>query len=184
MMARSMSPVVCRLKPRCWLAIVAWVAGGLHAQTVSLTLSSAAVPRGRAAILHLSLNALDGVPPAALQWTFQYPSSGLTNFTVEDGPAVAAVEKTVICSGNATAYKCLAVGHNAETIPNGIVARIRVVLASDASATTIQITDALGTSVFGSSIPVSAAGGTITPAKPSPLRKVRPPIRRSAGGAE
>ena len=154
-----------------WLSIISMTIAGLNAQTTSLTLSSATVTPDGTASLDLSLDSSSGVPPAAIQWTFQYSSSSISSIAVDDGPMSTSAGKTVFCAGDANGYTCLAVGLNAETIADGVVAKVTVVLAPGTSAATILVTGASGASPGGDPIPISAASGTITSAKVSPYRK-------------
>jgi hypothetical protein len=145
-------------------ALLPFLICGLQAQTNSLTLSSAAAESGGAVTLDLSLHSL-GARPVALQWTFQYPPSDISSIGVDDGPMITSTGKTVMCTGDATAYKCLIVGGNAKAIANGVVARVTAVLAPGIKETTIALRDALGTSANGTGIPISAVAGTITSSK-------------------
>jgi hypothetical protein len=140
---------------------------GLHAQTNSLTLSSATAESGGAVTLDLSLYS-SGARPVALQWTFQYSPSDIKSIGVDDGPMITSTGKTVLCTGGAAAYKCLVVGGNANSIANGVVAKVTAVLAPGIKETTIALRDALGTSANGAGIPISAVAGTITSSKPPP----------------
>ena len=140
---------------RRWLPIILCTTG-LTAQTC-LVLSPTAVTADRTALLDLSLYSLHGPAPAAVQWTFQYPSSSISNLTVDDGPSLTSVGKTVVCAGNAEAYNCLAVGLNSKTIADGVIAKVTAVLAPGVTAATIQITNPHASSAAGSDlIPIVA----------------------------
>jgi hypothetical protein len=166
--------------PARYLPLLAFLIPGLKAQTC-LSLSTAAIAPGGTAILELALDPSSGTPPAALQWTFQYPSSGLVSLNVENGPAATAAGKTVMCNGSATAYTCLVVGANANTIPNGVVAKVTVVPAPDVTSTVIVIGNLFGASAAGDFIPVLSERGAVTRANVSPDRGLHPPLRRIAG---
>ena len=140
---------------------------GLPAQTNSLALSSAAAEAGSAVTLELTLHS-SGARPVALQWTFQYSSSDISTIGVDDGPMITSTGKTVMCTGGAAAYKCLVVGGNANSIANGVVAKVTAVLAPGIKETTIALREALGTSANGTGIPISAVAGTITISKSPP----------------
>ena len=88
--------------PARYLPLLAFLIPGLKAQTC-LSLSTAAITLGGTATLELALDSSSGTPPAALQWTFQYPSSGLVSLNAENGPAATAAGKTVMCNGSTTA---------------------------------------------------------------------------------
>jgi hypothetical protein len=146
------------------------VIGGVNAQTTLGLSSATATPD--AATLELSLDSASGVTPAAIQWTIQYSPRAVRSLTVESDPLLASAGKAVVCAGDAAAYTCLAIGLNADLIPDGVVARITAVLAPGASAATITVTDALGVSAAGYAIPITALSGTITA---SPSRRRWPP---------
>jgi hypothetical protein len=162
-------------------ALLAFLLPDLKAQ-ICLTLSTAAVEPGGTASLDLSLNAsASDPPPAALQWTLQFPSSAIRSLTVDDGPAVTTAGKTVICAPKTDGYTCLAVGGNLKTIGNGVIAKITAALAPDAATATIQVVNPLAASPEGYFIPITARGGIITTANVSSDRRLRPPLRRIAG---
>jgi hypothetical protein len=154
---------------------------GLNAQTASLVLASATAASGGTASLDLSLHVSSGRRPAAIQWMFQYPSSSISSFTVDDGPASSAAGKAVLCTGDAKAYTCVAVGSNAKTIADGVVARVTAVLAPGVATATIRVTNALGVAATSDPIPISATGATITRAKASPDSKPQPPPGAAGG---
>jgi hypothetical protein len=99
----------------------------------SLVLSSAGA---------LTLSSMAGNEPAALQWTFSYPSA-ITGFTVSAGPALLAAGKSIACAGNSSAYTCLATGLNANIIGNGVVGTIA------GSGVSVAITNAIAVSTTG-----------------------------------
>jgi hypothetical protein len=131
------------------------------AQTTSLALSSG-VAVDAVASLALSLDASAGVAPAAIQWSFKYPSAALIRLTIEDGPTAAAAGKTVICTGDGDGCTCLVLGLNAEIIADGVIARITAVLAPGVNEATILITEALGVSAIGDPLSLSSSSGTVT----------------------
>jgi hypothetical protein len=161
-------------KTRGVILMMALVPGGFNMQATSVALSSATVVPEEVASLDLFLDASSGARPSAIQWTFRYSNSGIRRFAVEDGPALGSVAKTVICSGDASALKCLIVGLNSEAIPDGVVARVSAVLESGVNSTTILVSDALGVSGNGDPISISSANGTITAAGTSPAREPSP----------
>ena len=134
-----------------WLPVV-WSAGVLHAQAC-LVLVPAGIAKG-AASLELSLDAPPGYAPAAVEWTFQYPSSNTTSLSVDDGPVLSAAGKTAICAGDRTAYKCLTLGANTKTISNGIMAKVTAVLAPGASGPAISIHNPVAVAPNGHPIPI------------------------------
>jgi hypothetical protein len=148
----------------CCVAVLPFVLRGLSAQTASLTLSSATAEVGGAATLDLSLHS-SVAQPVALQWTFHYPSSDISNIAVDDGPMITSAGKTVLCAGDTSAYKCLVVGANAKAIANGVVAKVTATLTPGVKKTTIALSETLGTSANGDEIPISAVAGTISSSK-------------------
>ena len=69
---------------------------------------------------------------------------------------ITSAGKTVLCAGDATAYKCLALGANAKSIENGVVAKVTATLAPGVKKTGIALRDALGTSADGDELLISA----------------------------
>ena len=136
-----------------YVPIVLWASGVANAQTC-IVLSPPTSAANGAASLDLSLYSARGKEPATLQWTLQYPSSSMQTLTVDDGPALISAGKTMICSGDAAAYNCLAVGTNTKTIGNGIIAKLTAVLAPGVNTPTILIQSGLGASSAGFLIPV------------------------------
>jgi hypothetical protein len=143
----------------CWLPIILWTSG-LSAQTC-LVLSPATITTDHTAWLDLALYSSPGSAPAAVQWTFQYRSSNISSLTVDDGPMLTSAGKTAVCSGNAAAYNCLAVGHNTKTIANGVIAKVTAVLAPGATTAPVQITNPRAVSASGDRIPISWRTGPI-----------------------
>ncbi len=150
----------------------------LNAQAC-LSLSTAAAPSGGVASLELSFDSPAHQRPAALQWTFRYPSSAVRSLTVDDGPVVTAAGKTVMCAPTPAGYTCLAVGANRGAIANGVVARIAVVLSPDAANAAIELVNPVAASPEGYLVPLTVRNGMITTGNVSPDRKLRPPLRRT-----
>jgi len=155
-----------------------FITTNLHAQTC-LTLSSAKVAPGKTASLDLSLISLSGMRPAAVQWTLQY--SSVSGITVDDGPVLASAEKTVICAGDAPAYRCLIVGANPNVIANGVVARVTVALTPGTRTATILVSNSLGASSGGEVIPFYSQSGTITVVNGFSQRETNPSPNQSIG---
>ncbi len=137
-----------------WLPIVLW-ASGVNAQTC-MVLSPPTIAASGTATLDLLLYSARGSEPATVQWTFQYPSSSIQALTVDDGPALTSAGKTAMCSGDASAYNCLAVGTNTKAIGSGIIAKLTAVLAPGATTADILIKSPLGASAAGYLIPVKS----------------------------
>jgi len=171
-------PIAVR-KVRRWFPVILWISG-LSAQTC-LVLSPATISPNHTALLDLSLYSSPGPAPAAIQWTFQYASSGISSLTLDDGPALTAAGKTAFCAGNAAAYNCLAIGLNTKTIANGIIAKVTAMLAPGATAS-IQIANPRGSSVSGNLIPMTARVLTVKGAKDSSDCSGLPRPKSLAGG--
>jgi hypothetical protein len=126
---------------------------GVNAQTC-LVLSPPVIATNGTVSLNLSLYSSPGKAPAAVQWTFQFASSGVKNLTVDDGPGLISAGKTAMCFGDAAAYNCMAAGMNAKTIANGIIAKLSAEIAPGSATAIILIKSAIGASSEGYVIPV------------------------------
>jgi hypothetical protein len=135
-----------------WLPIVLW-ASVVDAQTC-MVLSPPTIAADGTASLDLSLYSARGSEPAAVQWTFQYPSASIQTLTVDDGPVLTSAGKTAMCFGDASSFNCLAVGNNSKAIGNGIIAKLLAVLAPGATTAAIVIKSPLAASTAGYLIPV------------------------------
>jgi hypothetical protein len=135
------------------LPLVLFVAG-LRAQAC-LSLSPPSASADRTVTLEISLHAPPNSRPAAIQWTLSTPSSGVISITVDDGPGLSSAMKSAMCSGRATAYRCIIVGANAEAVPNGMVARITLVLAPGSPAAKVTLGNAMAAAADGHLIPVA-----------------------------
>jgi hypothetical protein len=134
----------------------------------SLSLSPANAVSGARGSLTLSLSAPAGSAPAALQWTFSYPSA-VTGFTVSAGPALSAAGKTLSCAGSASAYTCLATGLNSNAIGNGSVGSVSFDPPA-ATSISVSISQPMAVSATSSSLGMSSAGATFTDAGVSALQ--------------
>ncbi len=96
---------------------------------------------------------------ASLQWTIQYPATGLSSISAVAGPALTSAGKSLNCSASSGAYTCIAYGVNTTSIANGVIATV----ASTASQTTsLGLVNTIAASTTGDAIPVSGSGGTVT----------------------
>jgi hypothetical protein len=131
------------------------------AQSV-LSLSSGATTQGGTATLNLSLNAVAGSSPAALEWTFQYSSADFTAVNAVAGPAAVAAGKTINCASAASSYTCVLWGMNTNAIANGVVATVTLnASATAASSSTIQVTLPLAASGVAGELGTTATGATV-----------------------
>ena len=83
----------------------------LHAQP-GLSLASATVPSGGSTALNLSFTSSPSSPLAAVQWTFNFPATGVATLRAAPGPALSSAGKTLSCALAATSYTCVAWGLN------------------------------------------------------------------------
>ena len=90
-------------------------------QAVALTLSSVETHADNTVQLELFLNAPAHFAPAGLQWTFGL-SPGLDIIGIDPGKAVKEAGKTLVCNG----AKCIVYGMNRTTIPNGLIAILKM----------------------------------------------------------
>src|ERR1035438_4736545 len=142
-------------------ALLAATFGNVLLAQSSLVLSSGTTAPGGPVSLNLTMTSPAGNQPAALQWTFTYSSAAMASFTVGAGPSLTAANKTIACSGNGSAYTCVAYGMNATPIADGIVATVSVTPAVGVSTVTIGASNGLGATPAGDAIAVTATGGVV-----------------------
>jgi hypothetical protein len=130
--------------------------GFLRGQTLSL--SSATVSSAGTATLNLTLIG-GGNSAAGLQWTFQYPAAAISAISAAAGPALTAAGKALQCQAASGSYSCIASGMNNSPIADGVAAVISVT-ASKAAA--ITVANQIGATPAGSTLSLSATGGSIT----------------------
>ena len=143
-------------------ALLAAAFGNLLLAQSSLVLSSGTVVSGGSVSLNFSMTSPAGSGPAALQWTFSYPSAAFASFTVGAGPSLTAANKSIACSGDGSSYTCLAYGMNATQIANGVIAIVSVTPAAGVSTVAIGATNALGATPTADAIAITATGGTVS----------------------
>ncbi len=156
------------------LAVTLVVAAHLSfGQTDSLILSSGSSASNGTVSLNLNLTSPAGNEPAGIQWTLTFPQSHVIAISVTAGPAAAAAGKTVSCFAGSGTYACVVSGMNTTTISNGTVAFVGLTMAAAVSASSIGLSNALGSSASGNGIAVLPAGGVVTgaaaPVTPSGL---------------
>jgi hypothetical protein len=127
----------------------------------SLTLSSATALPGSPITLTLSLASPAGSEPAAVQWTLSYSPVNVASINVTAGDAAAAAGKNISCAGQAAAYICIASGMNADTIANGAVAVVSLMMTGSATTATIGVSDTLGASPAGEPLAISGTSGIV-----------------------
>ena len=119
--------------------------------------------------LNLSLTSPAASEPAGLQWTLTYSPAYISSITASAGAAATAAGKFLLCSATSGSYTCLLTGLNTNVIQNGVAAVVTVTVSANLTQTSIGITNALGTSPAGDTIPIAATGGSITTAAPVTL---------------
>ena len=140
-----------------------------YGQADSLTLSSGIAAANGTVSLNLVLTSPAGNEPAALQWTFTYPTSNVLSISAAAGPSATNAGKALNCTAGSGAYTCLAWGMNNSTIQNGTVAIVNLTIAAGVIGTSINIGNSLAASSSGQSLATSATGGTVTgPGAPAP----------------
>ena len=144
-----------------FLFIAALCLFALTAQTLGaqvLSLSSATVSAGGSASLNLAL-ASGGNSMTSMQWTIQYPATGVSSISAVAGPALTGAGKSLNCSADSGAYTCIAYGMNATPIADGVIA---TVASTTSQTTSLGVVNALAASATGSAVSLSGSGGTVT----------------------
>ena len=119
------------------------------------------VPPGGATALNLSLTSDPSNQPAALEWTFSYPTASVATLSVDAGPALSAAGKSVSCAAGANSYTCVAWGLNSNPISDGVVATLSLTL-SGSNSLPVAIGNSLGASLAGDEIAVTGTGGVVS----------------------
>lgn len=135
--------------------------------------SPIAVVAGQTASFGINLNSACSsvrpscLQPAALQFTLNAPSSGVSGFTVTAGPVATAAGKNVQCAvvapgtAGTTAINCLVVGINNTGIANGVVANVVAQTVATASgAVSITASGLSASNVFANSMNIVATALT------------------------
>ena len=141
------------------------------AQSDMLALSSGTVPPGGTASLSLSLTSTSGNQPAALQWTFTYSPTAITNISAVATNDDNTAGKTLSCTAAAGTYTCFltgitSTGLNANPIPNVVIATVSATISPTASSAPIGITNAMAVAPSGAPISAGGTGGTISVSVP------------------
>jgi len=136
--------------------------GGLAFGQVSAELSSGSAAPGGTAALTLSIATQGGNSPAALQWTLTYSPGNVASIAAAPGANATAAGKTITCAASSGALTCLLGGANDNTMQDGIVAAITVVMTPSASSTTVGVTNVAAATPAGGPLTAAGIGGTIT----------------------
>jgi hypothetical protein len=124
-----------------------------------LVLSSGSAAPGSPVLLDLTLTSLPFTQPVGIQWTFSYPASSVTSFSVTPASILTAAGKTLSCRAAAPSFTCIAVGMNANPIPDGLIANLSITPAATVSSVSVGVS-AAAVALDGSSILTAALGGT------------------------
>ena len=132
------------------------------AQGGVLSLSQVTATSAGTVVLNVSLQSSSGQQPAGVQFTLSYSPVDFTAIQVTAGQSATAAGKSIDCAGSASASKCVVVGVNKSTIPDGVVAVVLLTVSSTTSDTTsvIQLQNPLAVSAGGSAITISGTGTT------------------------
>jgi hypothetical protein len=147
-------------------ALLMFSSYNLRAQP-TLLLSSGSASPGGSLTLTLSLSGTAANPPAALQWTFSYPVSAVSNLTVTAGAGLVSAGKTLSCAWTTNGYTCVASGINRVAFSDGTVANVAVTL-SGSTPVSIGLSGVGAASSAGFLITVPASGGQVSVASPAP----------------
>jgi hypothetical protein len=161
---RNFSPArACLAKFLRWNCGLVLLALPLLGQQGALSISSASVTPGSAAVLTVSTAANGGIQPVVLRWTMQYPAD-VTSVNVVPGAAAASAGKNVTCSYGVSAATCLAWGENTTAIPDGAVATATFQISAASKSAGIAVTNNGGSAsdAAGNSLPITSTGGMIT----------------------
>src|ERR1017187_9145543 len=141
----------------CTVTLVALWSNPLFAQGTLAVSSGTAAANGNAT-LNLTLTSPGGSEPAGLQWTLTYAPTDIASISASVGASGNAAGKSLTCSASSGSYACLLAGFNTTLMQNGVAAVVSVTIASGVASTTINVTNTLGVSAVGASLPVSGVG--------------------------
>ncbi len=129
------------------------------AQSVSVRLASGSGAPGGTVVIPITIASTQGAQTTTVQWSLTYPAD-ITGVAVAIGSSGMSAQKFLSCNGS----KCVIIGLNRTTIPDGTVALATFQIASHPSseAIPIKITGVVAGSVDGRSIPVIALSGSVS----------------------
>ena len=132
------------------------------AQPAQLSLGSGSGPPGSTVTLNMSLGG--GASPAGMQWDLNYPSADVTFEGATTGSAASDAEKSVQCNGTGGTTTCLVFGFNANTMSDGVVARVSfgIVATTLAPSAAIGFSNMSATDPGGQGISITGTGNQIT----------------------
>jgi hypothetical protein len=90
-----------------------------------------------------------------------YPTSDVIGISITAGPQTTAAGKAVNCFGGSGSYTCVVSGMNTTIISDGAVAFVDLTIAAGVSATSIGLSNTVGSSALGDGIVVLSTGGTV-----------------------
>jgi len=135
--------------------------GSAYSQT-TLSLSSGSGVQGGSVSLNLSLSAIAGSQPTALDWGLSYVPGNVTAIGFAAGPALTAAGKTLSCNAISGSALCVASGMNSNAIGSGVVAVATVTLsATSSSSVPISLSNLAASLANGMGLVVFGTNGTI-----------------------
>jgi hypothetical protein len=137
----------------------------LHsAQAATLSLSSASSSPGESVDLTLNLTGGGRTPPASLEYTFSYSSLAISSVSVTLGASASAAGKSILCTNGQGSTSCMVWGDNTTGIADGVVANVRLALASAASDSSSPVVLSAGSAAtaWGYSLGMSLSGSNVS----------------------
>ena len=140
-----------------WLLTAAWAG----AQTLAVVPTPGWSTSGGTLSVDIQLNSQGTEQPAALEWTLGFPVLELQTATA--GPAAMAAGKPLQCSGRRVLARCALVGMNTNSIPDGVIATIRLRAASvSAALAPVMLTNIGAASPAADALSFQGEGAAIT----------------------
>ena len=157
-----------KITPRL-LLLLFFIAKAGFAEGVNLSLASGSGVPGAEISLDLTLTS-NQPAVAAVQWIFTYWATDVAGLDVVAGPATISAGKSIVCRAESGTVKCLLWGLNLTTIPDGVVARVKVNLAATSAAvSSIRLSNVAGAAANGGAIAIEARGSVLTIIQPLQL---------------
>jgi uncharacterized protein (TIGR03437 family) len=160
-----------KITPRL-LLLLFFIANAGFAEGTNLNLASGSGAPGSTISLDLTLTSVQPTVAAA-QWTLTYWATDVAGIDVAAGPAAGSSGKSLSCRAQAGRVTCLLWGLNNSTVPDGVVARVKVSLAATSAAvSSIGLTNVLGATLNGGAIAIAGHGSILTIIQPLQLSGV------------
>lgn len=157
-----------KITPRL-LLLLFFIANAGIAQGIDLSLAPGSGVPGSTISLDLTLTSHQP-SVAAAQWTLTYWATDVAGISVGAGPVAVSAGKSITCGGRAGVVTCFLWGLNTNSIPDGVVARVKVNLsATSAVVSSIRLSNVLGATANGGAIAIEARGSVLTIVQPPQL---------------